>query len=279
MEEEILKNQDINDFLQKYDQNDWNIVISKLAKIGLLSLEKDKSQKDFYTFDDFDNIISILEKNIIPEDENSNNENIKSDNLNIDDLNNLKEPDDNEEIKDENINKENPNENSEKKIETLEDKIINKDNPINEKKTEIPNSSNQNSNYYPSNYNNNYNKNYNNDYNKNYNNNYNKNYNNYNNNFSSNYNPSGSYSNYNYRNNNNINSKAKSYKYTYDRNCDNYNNNYNIRKFNVRNNLPCLNYNYSTSSPQIKNDKETDPCCNKSRSFYNSYSFYGSQYC
>jgi hypothetical protein len=112
------------------------------------------------------------------------------------------------------------------------------------------------------------------------NNNYNKNYNNnYNNNFSSNYNPSGSYSNYNYRNNNNINSKAKSYKYTYDRNCDNYNNNYNIRKFNVRNNLPCLNYNYSTSSPQIKNDKETDPCCNKSRSFYNSYSFYGSQYC
>ena len=120
MEEEILKNQDINDFLQKYDQNDWNIVISKLAKIGLLSLEKDKSQKDFYTFDDFDNIISILEKNIIPEDENSNNENIKSDNLNIDDLNNLKEPDDNEEIKDENINKENPNENSEKKIETLE---------------------------------------------------------------------------------------------------------------------------------------------------------------
>ena len=53
---------------------------------------------------------------------------------------------------------------------------------------------------------------------------------------------------------------------------------YNVEKY-LSECLELLIYNYSTSSPQIKNDKETAPCCNKSRSFYNSYSFYGSQYC
>jgi hypothetical protein len=106
----LFDNNNLNNFLQKYNEKDRKNVLEKLEKIGLLFLSKNTIKKDFYTFDDLDNIISILEKNIIPENENSNNENIKSDNLNIDDLNNLKEPDDNEEIKDENMIKENPKE-------------------------------------------------------------------------------------------------------------------------------------------------------------------------
>ena len=142
MEEEVLNNQDLTDFLQKYDQNDWNMVISKLSKIGLLSLEKDQPKKDFYTFDDFDNIILDLEQKIIKEDEKSKNDNIKDDNLNIEDLNDLKEPDDNEEKeinKEELINKENLNEKpieitDNKPLEKLEDKIIDKETPNLEKK-------------------------------------------------------------------------------------------------------------------------------------------------
>ena len=47
----------------------------------------------------------------------------------------------------------------------------------------------------------------------------------------------------------------------------NLNKNYNYR----RNDYPCLNYNYSTSSPKIKNDKNCDPCCNKFMDYYNCY--------
>ena len=246
MEEEVLKEQDINDFLQKYDQNDWNFVISKLSKIGLLSLQKDKNQKDFYTFDDLDNIISILEKNIIPENENSNNENIKSDNLNIDDLNNLKEPDDNEEIKDENMIKENPNEDSEKKNDVGNSSIPNSS-PFNKYSTFKDLSSNYNpkGSYSNINYRNN----------------------NFNNNEYSMINPN----NYKY-DCNNLNNNYYNYNIQ----------NYRLRSYNYgRNDYPCLNYNYSTSSPKIKNDKEFDPCCNKSTDFYNSYSSfrYNNAYC
>ena len=148
MEEEIIKNKDVNDFLQKYDQNDWNIVISKLSKIGLLSLEKDKPKKDFYTFNDFDNIIVDLEQKINQDDEIIKKK-IKGNNLNIEDLNKLKEPDDNEEKeinKEELINKENLNEKpieitDNKPLEKLEDKIIDKETPNLEKKNDIGNSS------------------------------------------------------------------------------------------------------------------------------------------
>ena len=255
MEEEILKNSDINNFLQKYEQNDWKIIISKLSKIGLLFLDKDKPKKDFYTFDDFDNIIIDLEQNI--KDDNSNDENTKNDNLKLEDLNSIKEPDENnneekvkEIINDKKNNKENDiNEiNEEKKIETLDEKIIDKENP--EKNNHIINS------YKPiySNFNKICTKNY-----------------------IPNYKLSGNYSNYsNYRNNiaiNNINSISKSPIYSFNRN---YNNNY--RNYNrnlspnfARNNFPCLNYNYSTSSPNIINDKITDPCCNKALGYYSSY--------
>ena len=257
MEEEIIKNKDVNDFLQKYDQNDWNIVISKLSKIGLLSLEKDKPKKDFYTFNDFDNIIVDLEQKINQDDEIIKKK-IKGNNLNIEDLNKLKEPDDNEEkeiIKDENTYQYNLNEkpnqiNDDKEIEKPENKIANKKISNFEKN----NSSLLNSNHNIPKYN-------------------------YNNKFSSKYNPKRSYSNVIYRNNNfnEIDSKAKSNNYTYVRNCNNLNNhNFNMRNLNKnynyrRNDFPCLNYNYSTSSPKIKNDKNCDPCCNKFMDYYNFY--------
>ena len=273
MEEEVLNNQDLTDFLQKYDQNDWNMVISKLSKIGLLSLEKDQPKKDFYTFDDFDNIILDLEQKIIKEDEKSKNENIKDDNLNIEDLNDLKEPDDNEEKeinKEELINEENLNEKpieitDNKPLEKLEDKIIDKETPNLEKKNDIGNSSIPNSS----------------PFNK---------YSTFKD-LSSNYNPKGSYSNINYRNNNFNNNEYSMINPNNDKyDCNNLNNNYynyNIQNYRLRsynygrNDYPCLNYNYSTSSPKIKNDKEFDPCCNKSTDFYNSYSSfrYNNAYC
>ena len=63
MEEEVLKNQFINEFLEKYNKKDWNDIIIKVLKIGLLSIKKNIIKKDLYSLNDFDKLIQDLEKN------------------------------------------------------------------------------------------------------------------------------------------------------------------------------------------------------------------------
>ena len=63
MKEKILKNRDINNFLQKYEKNDLKTIILKSSKNRLLFLDKDKTKKDFYSFNDFDNVVTVLKQN------------------------------------------------------------------------------------------------------------------------------------------------------------------------------------------------------------------------
>ena len=60
MKEKILKNSDINNFLQKYEKNDLKTIILKSSKNRLLFLDKDKTKKEFYSFNDFDNVVTDL---------------------------------------------------------------------------------------------------------------------------------------------------------------------------------------------------------------------------
>ena len=39
MEEEVLKNQFINEFLNKYNKKDWNNIVVKVLNIGLLYIK------------------------------------------------------------------------------------------------------------------------------------------------------------------------------------------------------------------------------------------------
>ena len=117
MEEEVLKHQFINEFLKKYNKKDWNDIVIKILKIGLLSINKNMVKKDLYSLNDLDNLIQDLEKN------NDNEENINNENINKNEINNIK--DSNKEII----------ENTEEKKENKEDKIENKE----EKKDDIDN--------------------------------------------------------------------------------------------------------------------------------------------
>ena len=45
MEEEVLKNQFINEFLENYNKKDWNDIVVKVLKIGLLSIKKNIIKK------------------------------------------------------------------------------------------------------------------------------------------------------------------------------------------------------------------------------------------
>ena len=62
MEEEVLKNQFINEFLNKYNKKDWNNIVVKVLNIGLL-YSKNNLKKDLFTIKDFDNLIKELENN------------------------------------------------------------------------------------------------------------------------------------------------------------------------------------------------------------------------
>ncbi len=117
MEEEVLKHQFINEFLKKYNKKDWNDIVIKILKIGLLSINKNMVKKDLYSLNDLDNLIQDLEKN------NDNEENINNENINKNEINNIK--DSNKEI----IEK------IEEKKENIEEKKENKED-INENKEE-----------------------------------------------------------------------------------------------------------------------------------------------
>jgi hypothetical protein len=128
MEEEVLKNQFINEFLENYNKKDWNDIVVKVLKIGLLSIKKNIIKKNVYSLNDLDNLIKDLEKN----NDNVENKNIK--NINKNEINNIKD------LNEEKIeNNEEEIEKNEEKKENIEDK---KENKEEEKKKDINNNKN-----------------------------------------------------------------------------------------------------------------------------------------
>ena len=123
MEEEVLKNQFINEFLNKYNKKDWNNIVVKVLNIGLL-YSKNNLKKDLFTIKDFDNLIKELENNNIEskKDLNDKLKKEKEEKLNFDD-DNKENYEINEYIKKEK-NKEEKNKN-ENEIELSDDTINN----------------------------------------------------------------------------------------------------------------------------------------------------------
>ena len=63
MEKEILNVKEIKNFLNKYDVSYWNLLITKLIKIGIFSLEN--KDPNIYIMDDIDNYIKEINTNKI----------------------------------------------------------------------------------------------------------------------------------------------------------------------------------------------------------------------
>lgn len=63
MEKEILNVKEIRNFLNKYDVSYWNLLITKLIKIGIFSLEN--KDPNIYIMDDIDNYIKEINPNKI----------------------------------------------------------------------------------------------------------------------------------------------------------------------------------------------------------------------
>ena len=61
MEKEILNVKEIRNFLNKYDVSYWNLLITKLIKIGIFSLEN--KDPNIYIMDDIDNYIKEINTN------------------------------------------------------------------------------------------------------------------------------------------------------------------------------------------------------------------------
>ena len=61
MEKEILNVKEIKNFLNKYDVSYWNLLITKLIKIGIFSLEN--KDPNIYIMDDIDNYIKEINPN------------------------------------------------------------------------------------------------------------------------------------------------------------------------------------------------------------------------
>ena len=72
--DEIIQNPAINEFLQKYDQRDWNQVIIKLCLISLGFLNSN-NPKPLYSFDELDEVLLNFqnENNQIPSSQENNN--------------------------------------------------------------------------------------------------------------------------------------------------------------------------------------------------------------
>ena len=123
MEEEVLKNQFINEFLKNYNKKDWNNIVVKVLNIGLL-YSKNNLKKDLFTMKDFDNLIKELENNNIEskKDLKDNLKREKEEKLNFND-DNKENYEINEYIKKEK-NKEEKNKN-ENEIELSDDTINN----------------------------------------------------------------------------------------------------------------------------------------------------------
>jgi hypothetical protein len=61
MEEEIINDKEISDYLDKYDISYWNILVPKLTKIGIRTLEK--QVPNIYTIDEIDNYLKEIDPN------------------------------------------------------------------------------------------------------------------------------------------------------------------------------------------------------------------------
>lgn len=60
MDTSVIKNPNINNFLNNYDKRDWNEVLVKLCLIAIEYLKDSSIKKNFYNFDNLDDILNNL---------------------------------------------------------------------------------------------------------------------------------------------------------------------------------------------------------------------------
>lgn len=282
MEEAVLNDKEISDYLDKYDISYWNYIVPRLVKIAIRDIEKNKP--DIYTIDEIDEYLKEKDPNPQIEEKDPYEgmwpENSQNDNLEIKDLNSSS-PQNDFSIQNKNDfqNNEYSNENENKYISPI-DKQYKKnlqnsyENPMktsynNPIKSTLDNSYKYNDYQSPIK---NYNYPINNSYQNSIKNSYDIGYK------PSNYlmNPMNNYSNRN--NYSSLETRARSPRYTYECNPSNYgNNSYRNNSFrnpsfgSQRSNLPNLNYDYNNY--RLRRNNFDDDCCNKSAQFLSSYSY------
>jgi len=282
MEEAVLNDKEISDYLDKYDISYWNYIVPRLVKIAIRDIEKNKP--DIYTIDEIDEYLKEKDPNPQIEEKDPYEgmwpENSQNDNLEIKDLNSSSPQNDfSNQNKNDFQNNEYSNENENKYISPI-DKQYKKnlqnsyENPMktsynNPIKSTLDNSYKYNDYQSPIK---NYNYPINNSYQNSIKNSYDIGYK------PSNYlmNPMNNYSNRN--NYSSLETRARSPRYTYECNPSNYgNNSYRNNSFRnpsfgfQRSNLPNLNYDYNNY--RLRRNNFDDDCCNKSAQFLSSYSY------
>ena len=282
MEEAVLNDKEISDYLDKYDISYWNYIVPRLVKIAIRDIEKNKP--DIYTIDEIDEYLKEKDPNPQIEEKDPYEgmwpENSQNDNLEIKDLNSSSPQNDfSNQNKNDFQNNEYSNENENKYISPIDNQYkknlqnsyenpmkTSYDNPI---KTTLDNSYKYNDYQSPIK---NYNYPINNSYQNSIKNSYDIGYK------PSNYlmNPMNNYSNRN--NYSSLETRARSPRYTYECNPSNYgNNSYRNNSFrnpsfgSQRSNLPNLNYDYNNY--RLRRNNFDDDCCNKSAQFLSSYSY------
>ena len=89
MEEAVLNDKEISDYLDKYDISYWNYIVPRLVKIAIRDIEKNKP--DIYTIDEIDEYLKEKDPNPQIEEKDPYEgmwpENSQNDNLEIKDLN------------------------------------------------------------------------------------------------------------------------------------------------------------------------------------------------
>jgi hypothetical protein len=282
MEEAVLNDKEISDYLDKYDISYWNYIVPRLVKIAIRDIEKNKP--DIYTIDEIDEYLKEKDPNPQIEEKDPYEgmwpENSQNDNLEIKDLNSSSPQNDfSNQNKNDFQNNEYSNENENKYISPI-DKQYKKnlqnsyENPMktsynNPIKSTLDNSYKYNDYQSPIK---NYNYPINNSYQNSIKNSYDIGYK------PSNYlmNPMNNYSNRN--NYSSLETRARSPRYTYECNPSNYgNNSYRNNSFrnpsfgSQRSNLPNLNFDYNNY--RLRRNNFDDDCCNKSAQFLSSYSY------
>ena len=282
MEEAVLNDKEISDYLDKYDISYWNYIVPRLVKIAIRDIEKNKP--DIYTIDEIDEYLKEKDPNSQIEEKDPYEgmwpENSQNDNLEIKDLNSSSPQNDfSNQNKNDFQNNEYSNENENKYISPIDNQYKKNlqnsyENPMktsynNPIKSTLDNSYKYNDYQSPIK---NYNYPINNSYQNSIKNSYDIGYK------PSNYlmNPMNNYSNRN--NYSSLETRARSPRYTYECNPSNYgNNSYRNNSFrnpsfgSQRSNLPNLNYDYNNY--RLRRNNFDDDCCNKSAQFLSSYSY------
>jgi len=282
MEEAVLNDKEISDYLDKYDISYWNYIVPRLVKIAIRDIEKNKP--DIYTIDEIDEYLKEKDPNPQIEEKDPYEgmwpENSQNDNLEIKDLNSSSPQNDfSNQNKNDFQNNEYSNENENKYISPIDNQYKKNlqnsyENPMktsynNPIKSTLDNSYKYNDYQSPIK---NYNYPINNSYQNSIKNSYDIGYK------PSNYlmNPMNNYSNRN--NYSSLETRARSPRYTYECNPSNYgNNSYRNNSFRnpsfgfQRSNLPNLNFDYNNY--RLRRNNFDDDCCNKSAQFLSSYSY------